>query len=105
VPGLNSTRVESAERSAHLAIDSYEVSLDLTQGESTFTSITKIKFTCNTPGFSTFMDAVGESVISATLNGASVDTSNYDGESIFINNLASENELIIHMNEKDVSMF
>ena len=98
MPGLNSTRVESAERSAHLAIDSYDLSLDLTQGESIFTSITKINFTCNTPGFSTFIDAVGESVISATLNGTSVDTSNYDGESIFINNLASENELIIHMN-------
>jgi len=98
VPGLNSTRAEAAERAAHLAIDSYEVSLDLTQGESIFASITKIKFTCNTPGFSTFIDAVGESVISATLNGAAVETSNYDGESIFINNLASENELIIHMN-------
>ena len=45
MPGLNSTRAEAAERAAHLAIDSYEVSLDLTHGEEIFTSITKVKFT------------------------------------------------------------
>ncbi|MFN7802074.1 MAG: aminopeptidase N, partial [Actinomycetes bacterium] len=52
----------------------------------------------NKPGYSTFIDAVGKSVISATLNGQVVDTANYDGESIFINNLAAENELVIKLN-------
>jgi aminopeptidase N len=98
VPGLNSTRAEAAARAAHLAVASYELTLDLTTGDETFISETIIKFTCNKPGYDTFLDAVGKNVISATLNGQVVDTSNYDGESIFIKNLAAENELIIKMN-------
>ena len=96
--GLNSTRAEAAARAAHLAVASYELTLDLTTGDETFISETIIKFTCNKPGYDTFLDAVGKNVISATLNGQVVDTSNYDGESIFIKNLALENELIIKMN-------
>jgi aminopeptidase N len=98
VPGLNSTRAEAAERAAHLAVASYELTLDLTTGDESFISETIIKFSCNKPGYDTFLDAVGKNVISATLNGQSVNTSNYDGESIFIKNLAAENELIIKMN-------
>ena len=98
MPGLNSTRAEAAERAAHLAVASYELTLDLTTGDESFISETIIKFTCNKPGYDTFLDAVGKNVISATLNGQAVDTSNYDGESIFIKNLAAENELIIKMN-------
>jgi len=98
VPGLNSTRAEAAERSAHLAVASYELTLDLTTGDETFISETKIKFSCDKPGYETFLDAVGKNVISATLNGQNVDTANYDGESIFIKNLAAENELVIQMN-------
>lgn len=98
MPGLNSTRAEAAQRAAHLAVASYELTLDLTTGDETFTSETIIKFSCNKPGYDTFLDAVGKNVISATLNGQVVDTSNYDGESIFIKNLALDNELIIKMN-------
>ena len=98
MPGLNSTRAEAAARAAHLAVASYELTLDLTTGDETFISETIIKFTCNKPGYDTFLDAVGKNVISATLNGQVVDTSNYDGESIFVKNLAADNELIIKMN-------
>jgi aminopeptidase N len=78
-------------------VQSYQVSLDLTAGDENFTSETIVKFSCNKPGFESFIDAVGKSVISATLNGQVVDTSNYDGESIFLKNLAADNELIIKM--------
>ncbi len=98
MPGLNSTRAEAAERSNHLAIKSYQVSLDLTLEDEIFESITVVKFSCNKAGYETFIDAVGRNVIKATLNGQAVDTANYDGESIFIKNLATENELVIHMN-------
>ena len=98
MPGLNSTRAEAAERAAHLAIQSYDLTLDLTCGEEIFISTTVIKFSCDKAGYETFIDAVGKSVISATLNGQAVDTSNYDGESIFLKNLAIENELVIKMN-------
>jgi aminopeptidase N len=78
-------------------VQSYQVSLDLTAGDENFTSETIVKFTCNQPGYESFIDAVGKTVISATLNGQVVDTSNYDGESIFLKNLAADNELIIKM--------
>ena len=97
MPGLNISRKEALERSTHLAIDSYIVTLDVTAGERTFLSKSTVKFSCHTPGFETFIDAVGTRVISATLNGAAIDTSNFDGESIFLKNLALANELTIEM--------
>jgi aminopeptidase N len=97
LPGLNSTRAEAQARADHLAVQSYQVNLDLTAGDEFFTSETTVKFTCNKPGYESFIDAVGKSVISATLNGQAIDTSNYDGESIFLKNLAADNELVIKM--------
>ncbi len=97
MPGLNSTRAEAQQRANHLAVQSYQVSLDLTAGDENFTSETIVIFSCNKPGYESFIDAVGRSVISATLNGQVVDASNYDGESIFLKNLAADNELIIKM--------
>ena len=48
-------------------------------------------------GVSFLANSVGRSVISATLNGAAVDVSNFDGESIFLTNLAAENLLVIEI--------
>ncbi|NBU93703.1 MAG: aminopeptidase N, partial [Actinobacteria bacterium] len=97
MPGLNSTRAEARERSAHIQLHSYQVTLDVTTGEETFLSKTIAKFSCNKPGYDTFIDAVGKRVISAILNGAPVDTANYDGETIYLKSLAAENELIIEV--------
>jgi aminopeptidase N len=98
VPGLNLSRIEARDRAEHLYVNSYAVTLDVTKGEETFYSKSEVSFTCNKPGYSTFIDAVGRSVISATLNGAVVDVSNFDGESIFLTNLATDNTLVIEMN-------
>ncbi|MEI8067181.1 MAG: M1 family aminopeptidase, partial [Actinomycetes bacterium] len=97
MPGLNLARTEAAERSSHLSVSSYDVSLDLTVAEETFYSKSVIHFSCNTPGYDTFIDAVGKSIISATLNGNAVDTSNFDGETVYLKNLQAENELIIEL--------
>ena len=97
MPGLNLSRAEAKERADHLYVNSYVVTLDVTKGEETFYSKSEVSFTCNKPGFSTFIDAVGRSVISATLNGVAVDTSNFDGESIFLTNLAADNLLVIEI--------
>lgn len=97
VPGLNLSRAEAKERADHLFVDSYVVTLDVTKGEETFYSRSEVSFTCNKPGYSTFIDAVGRSVISATLNGVAVDTSNFDGETIFIKDLAAQNLLVIEL--------
>ena len=97
VPGLNLSRAEAKERADHLYVNSYVVTLDVTKGEETFYAKSEVSFTCNTPGYSTFIDAVGRSVISATLNGVAVDTNNFDGESIFLTNLAADNLLVIEI--------
>ena len=97
MPGLNLNRTEAKERADHLYVNSYAVTLDVTKGDETFYSKSEVSFTCTKPGYSTFIDAVGRTVISATLNGAAVDTSNFDGESIFLTNLAAENLLVIEI--------
>ena len=97
VPGVNLSRAEAEERADHLSIESYKVTLDVTTGAETFYSKSEVAFSCNKLGYSTFIDACGRRVISATLNGAPVDTSNFDGESIFLTGLAAENILIIEI--------
>ncbi len=96
MPGLNLTRVEAAERSAHLAIDTYRIHLDVSTGREHFIAETTVTFTCTTPGYSTFIDVVASRIISATLNGAAVDVTNFDGESLFLSGLAAKNELIVN---------
>ena len=97
MPGLNISRTEARERSAHLSVTSYEVSIDVCQGAENFIARSVVKFSCNKPGYETFIDAVGKHVISAKLNGKDVAVSNYDGESIFIKDLAALNELVIEI--------
>ena len=97
MPGLNSTRKEAQERAAHLKIDSYNVTLDVTTGAESFNSKTIVKFSCTKPGYDTFIDAVAKRVISATLNGKPVDTNNYDGETIYLKGLQAENELVLEL--------
>ena len=93
MPGVNLTHNEAKERASIIKVENYDIDLDLTSGDETFISTTTIRFAGLKPGASTFIDAVGKSVISATLNGASVDTSNFDGETIHLVGLAETNEL------------
>lgn len=93
VPGVNLTHAEAKERAELIKVESYDVDLDLTSGTETFVSTTTIKFAGLKPGAATFVDAVGKSVISATLNGTPLDTSNFDGETIFLPSIAETNEL------------
>ena len=96
MPGLNISRKEAAERSAIISTRSYEVTIDTCQGSEIFISKSRVKFS-GRAGADTFIDAVGRKVISATLNGVPVDTSNYDGETIHLKNLASENDLVVEI--------
>ena len=97
MPGVNISQVEAEERSKYLSIDSYDVTLKIVPGQETFYSKSIVHFLCNEPGIDTFIDAPARRVISATLNGVPVDISNYDGESIFLKNLAAQNELVIEL--------
>ncbi len=97
MPGVNLTRDEALARSAHITVDSYRVDLDLTTGAETFRAQTTVKFRSSKPGTATFIDAVGKSMYSATLNGAALDSSAFDGESIHLTNLAAENTLVVDL--------
>ena len=73
MPGENLTRDEARERARLLAVDGYEVALDLRSAlrpqERTFRSVTTIRFRCTEPGASSFADLLAPSVTSVTLNG------------------------------------
>ena len=96
MPGVNITQAEAAARSAILKVESYVIDLDLTTGPETFRVKTAIKFKGLKPGESTFIDAVGKSVISATLNGQIFDAK-FDGETIYLPAIAAENLLEIEL--------
>ncbi len=95
MPGENLTRAEAQERAATLAIESYDVVLDLTQGAVTFGSVTTVRFTA-TPGTSTFIDAITKTVRSVTLNGVALDAATVsDGVRIQLDSLADYNVLVV----------
>ena len=73
MPGENLTRIEAASRAEILSVESYEVTLDLTGSEKTFSSNTRVIFDCSKPGASTFIDAITDKVHAITLNGVSLD--------------------------------
>ena len=97
MPGINISRTEALERSNHISIESYEVFLDVTGTGETFFARTTVTFSCNQTGYNSFIDAVAVRVISATLNGSPVDTNGFDGQTIYLNNLQSENALVIEV--------
>ncbi len=95
MPGMNLTRAEARERAALIAVDAYEVTLDLTRGERVFGSTTAVTFTA-VPGSSTFIDAVTDTVHSVTLNGRELDPAVVsDGVRIELAGLAAENHLLV----------
>ena len=97
MPGVNLTRDEAATRSTLVKTHSYRIDLDLTTSAETFIAKTTVKFSGLKPGQSTFIDAVGKRVVTATLNGVAFDVKDYDGESIHLPALAAENELFLEM--------
>lgn len=95
MPGKNLTRQEAADRAELLEVDSYDVVLDLTTGDSTFHTTTTVKFKAK-PGASTFIDAFTASVNSIQLNGRDLDPAEVaDGVRIQLPELAAENELTV----------
>ncbi len=96
MPGTNLTRDEAAGRAALLDVVRYEVSLDFTTGPTTFATTSRVRFTARTPGASTWVDFVGDSVEQVVLNGLVLDpaTSWSDGR-ITLPDLAAHNELVV----------
>jgi aminopeptidase N len=99
VPNL--TRDDAAARARLLAVDSYDLQFDLTDGNGhpgagTFRSTTTVRFTCREPGAASFIDLVAETVRSATLNGVELDVSTYTEEGgLPLPDLAADNTLVV----------
>src|ERR1043165_8314914 len=83
MPGTNLTREEAQTRAGVISVDSYDVELDLTTGDTpsarapgdtASASTTTIRFTAR-PGASTFADLVDATVHEVTLNGKPIDPS------------------------------
>ncbi|WP_207344782.1 aminopeptidase N [Arthrobacter sp. E3] len=92
---MNLTRAEAIERSATLTVSSYDVALDLTTSETTFTTTTTVRFSAK-EGSSSFIDAVTADVHQVTLNGEELDPKEVsDGVRISLPRLAKDNVLTI----------
>ncbi|MBV9379797.1 MAG: aminopeptidase N [Streptosporangiaceae bacterium] len=89
----NLTRAEARDRSALITVTSYQVELDLTGGDTTFRSVTVVRFGCTTPGSRTFINLAAPEVRQITLNGRRAGTDAFDGERITLDGLAAVNEL------------
>jgi aminopeptidase N len=84
---------EAIERRALLAVDSYDVRLDLASDVATFGSLTTIRFT--SAGGPTFVDLKPVSVRGIMLNGRAVDTELLERGRLPIDTLAGRNELVV----------
>jgi aminopeptidase N len=89
----NLTRDEAAARSALITVSSYQVDLDLTEGDVTFGSVSVIRFGCAAPGSSTHLDLTAPAVREITLNDAPVSLDAFDGDRIMLTGLAADNVL------------
>src|SRR5215475_2670564 len=91
----NLTRDEAAERARLLRVESYQVELDLTGGETTFGSVSTIRFSCGQPGAATFIDLTAPEVSEVVLNGRALPAEVFDGNRIALGELAAANELTV----------
>src|ERR1700678_1634588 len=82
-------------RSALIQVTSYEVDLDLTAGDTTFGSVSVIRFGCGAPGSATFVNLTAPAVREITLNGEPVGLDAFDGDQITVEPLAADNVLRI----------
>ncbi|MGX7679493.1 aminopeptidase N [Jatrophihabitans sp. DSM 45814] len=89
------TRAEAIERANLLRVDSYRISLLLTEDDPEFASTTTIRFKASTAGAATFVDCKAVAVESAVLNGEDVDLSGLSEGRLPLTNLRAENELTI----------
>ena len=78
----------------------YEVRLDLTGDDETFTSDTTVAFQCLRPGAVTFIEFIGPSVERAELNGKTLHAEAFDGGRIELTGLEEQNVLKVSATAK-----
>ncbi len=91
----NLTLLEAGARSALLDVTGYRIELDLARGDTTFESLSTVRFGCAEVGASTFLDVKPQQLHRVTLNGTEIDLAGFDGERIGLTPLAAENEVVV----------
>ncbi|WP_344213019.1 aminopeptidase N [Kribbella sancticallisti] len=80
-------------RAAALTVHSYAVDLDLTRGDRTFGSTTRIVFSAAAQ--TSYLDVKPDELTSVTLNGQPVDVAGLTDGRLALTGLAAENELVV----------
>ena len=98
------TRTEAEERAALLAVDHYDISVDL-RGlltDEVWEATSTVRFTCHAPGAATFVDLVAE-IVTATLNGVDLDPATAAEGRLPLPDLREENVLVVTARQRDVT--
>ncbi|WP_328994360.1 aminopeptidase N [Kribbella sp. NBC_01245] len=91
---MPSLTAESARtRAAALTVHSYAVDLDLTTGDHTFGSTTRIQFAATNQA--SWLDVKPHALTSVTLNGEAVDVAGLSDGRLELSGLKAENELVV----------
>jgi aminopeptidase N len=102
VTAENLTRDEARERARLLAIESYDVHLDLSTAidePAIFRSAATIRFSCSEPGAQTHLDITADKVVIATLNDEPIDIdAAFSGQRLALPPLAADNVLHVVAN-------
>ena len=98
------TRDEARERARVLAVDRYDIEVDLTDlAEGTgFRAVSRTTFSCRTPGAASFVDCAAE-VLRATLNDVELPATAVADARITLTGLAAENVLVVESVQRQTS--
>lgn len=88
------TLAQAEARSALHEVTRTDIELDLTR-EDRFRSTTRLEFTCAKPGSSSFVNFRGVELISATLNGVTLDPAAWSEGRLSLDHLALTNQLVV----------
>ena len=97
----NLTRDEARTRAELIKVNAYRVLLDLTGGDTTFRSVSRIEFDCALDGAGTFVNLAAPGLHGVTLNGSPVSPDAFDGERITIGGLrGGRNDAVSRRSDK-----
>ncbi|MEU6170736.1 aminopeptidase N [Streptantibioticus parmotrematis] len=89
------TRAEAEIRARLLTVHHYAIDLDLTGGDETFRSTTRVTFSAAEPGAGTFVQVKPAALRRVVLNGRELDPAALDGNRLPLTGLAADNELLV----------
>ncbi len=85
---------ESIRRAQQVTVTSYDVSLDLDTGDTTFASTTTVRFTVQGPA-DTFIDLKPRQLLSVHLNGSPLDVATLEDGRLPLTGVDGDNELVV----------